>query len=84
MLFRWDLSEASKHEGANRTFVEGFCDGNGTNGKHTQMSTGFIAIEPDKEDPLIQKNTTQSVMKSNDDLEEGTVIKTIRQGYKLR
>ena len=78
--FQMGLAEATKHNGASE-IVEGFAMA------MKQMQTtlddyGLIVLEPEKEefDPKFHEAINYEV---NNDLEEGTVVKTIRCGYRL-
>ena len=78
--FQMGLTEATKHEGATE-IVEGFAMA--MKQMHSTLdSYGLIVLEPEKDefDPKFHEAINYEV---NNDLEEGTVVKTIRSGYRL-
>ena len=78
--FQMGLTEATKHEGAT-DIVEGFAMA--MKQMHSTLDDyGLIVLEPEKEefDPKFHEAINYEV---NNDLEEGTVVKTIRCGYRL-
>jgi molecular chaperone GrpE len=78
--FQMGLTEATKHEGASE-IVEGFAMA--MKQMHSTLdSYGLIVLEPEKDefDPKFHEAINYEV---NNDLEEGTVVKTIRSGYRL-
>jgi molecular chaperone GrpE len=78
--FQMGLTEARKHEGATE-IVEGFAMA--MKQMHSTLdSYGLIVLEPEKDefDPKFHEAINYEV---NNDLEEGTVVKTIRSGYRL-
>ena len=78
--FQMGLTEATKHEGASE-IVEGFAMA--MKQMHSTLdSYGLIVLEPEKDefDPKFHEAINYEV---NNDLEEGTVVKTIRCGYRL-
>jgi molecular chaperone GrpE len=78
--FQMGLTEATKHEGATE-IVEGFAMA--MKQMHSTLdSYGLIVLEPEKDefDPKFHEAINYEV---NNDLEEGTVVKTIRCGYRL-
>ena len=78
--FRMGLSEASKHEEA-RNYVEGFAMA--TNQLENILSEyGLSLIEPTNQAFDAKLHEAISYEESND-MEDGIVIKTIRNGYKL-
>ncbi len=78
--FQMGLTEATKHEGAT-DIVEGFAMA--MKQMHSTLDDyGLSVLEPEKEefDPKFHEAINYEV---NNDLEEGTVVKTIRCGYRL-
>ena len=78
--FQMGLTEATKHEGASE-IVEWFAMA--MKQMHSTLdSYGLIVLEPEKDefDPKFHEAINYEV---NNDLEEGTVVKTIRSGYRL-
>lgn len=78
--FQMGLTEATKHEGAT-DIVEGFAMA--MKQMHSTLDDyGLIVLEPEIEefDPKFHEAINYEV---NNDLEEGTVVKTIRCGYRL-
>ena len=78
--FQMGLTEATKHKGASE-IVEGFAMA--MKQMHSTLdSYGLIVLEPEKDefDPKFHEAINYEV---NNDLEEGTVVKTIRSGYRL-
>lgn len=78
--FKMGLSEASKHENA-KTFVEGFSMAMDLM-ENTLNEYGLYAIESTNK-PFDPKEHDAISYETNDTIEEGIVINTIRQGYKL-
>jgi len=78
--FQMGLAEAAKHNGATE-IVEGFAMA--MKQMHSILDDyGLIILEPEKDDfdPKFHEAINYEI---NNDLEDGTVIKTIRCGYRL-
>ena len=78
--FKMGLSEASKHENA-KTYVEGFSMAMDLM-ENTLSEYGLHAVESTNK-PFDPKVHDAISYESNDTIEEGIVINTIREGYKL-